>query len=402
LLEDKAMKVSTVEEMRALDRRAMSEYGISDHTLMENAGHAVYFVILRELGVSGHRFVVISGLGNNGGDSFVVARKIRSTGGEVHVLALGDVERYGDCARTNLEMLWKSGTKVTVQPTTAEIAGAISRSDAIIDGLLGTGITREVSGQFREVIEQVNRSRKTVFSIDIPSGVDGNTGDIFGVAVRADATITFGLPKRGNLLYPGAALGGQLFVSHISFPPQLTSADEILVALNDPTPLPPGAEDTQQSEQSAARVLIPPFEEMSRLAGVPVAAIRRDPIPIVQRVARDLEAIVVLEGARSLIGLPSRLVYINTSGNSGLPTAGSGDALKEAIGAMCGLGMPIEEAVRTGLFLYGFAGDLAAREKDRGGITARDILEHLPAATSAYREDYAGVTRGLYNTVEVV
>jgi NAD(P)H-hydrate epimerase len=122
----------------------------------------------------------------------------------------------------------------------------------------------------------------------------------------------------------------------------------------------------------------------------------------VQRVARDLEAIVVLEGARSLIGLPSRLVYINTSGNSGLPTAGSGDALKEAIGAMCGLGMPIEEAVRTGLFLYGFAGDLAAREKDRGGITARDILEHLPAATSAYREDYAGVTRGLYNTVEVV
>jgi hydroxyethylthiazole kinase-like uncharacterized protein yjeF len=426
------VKVTTVEEIKSLDQRATTEFGIPDYTLMENAGHAVYFVILREFGVRGRHFVVISGPGNNGGDGLVVARKLRSSGGKVHAFVLGAVERYGDAAMANFEMLSKSGAGITIRPTTEEIAAAIGQCDAVVDGLLGTGLTREVGGQYRKVIEGINCSGKPVFSIDMPSGVDGNTGDIHGVAVRADSTITFGLPKRGNLLYPGAELGGRLFVSHISFPPQLTSAGEIEVMVSEPAPLPPRAEETQQlerrltpgirepllvdgddltavagnlgavSRRGSATILTLQAGEMSRIAEVPVAAVNSNPIPIVQRTAADLGAIVVLEGAHSLIGCPDQRVYIDTSGNPGTPTARSSDALKETIGAMAGLEMPVEDAVRTGVFLHGFAGELAGREKGEDGITALDILEHLPAAIRVYREDYVGTLARFYDNIEVV
>ncbi|UCC48580.1 MAG: NAD(P)H-hydrate dehydratase [Gemmatimonadota bacterium] len=524
------MRVSTVEEMRALDRRAMTEHAVPDHILMENAGEAVFFVILNEVGVRGRRFVVLSGAGNNGGDGFVVARKLHSTGGHVQVFVLGDPGGYRDAALLNYEMVTKCGTAVFVQPKTEKIRQAIAECDAVVDGLFGTGITRDVGGQFGEVIAEVNRSGKPVFSIDIPSGVDGNTGAIRGAAVQATATVTFGLPKRGNLLYPGAELGGQLYVTHISFPPQLQDSDEIGVYVNQPSPLPPRrvdghkgsfgdvlfiagarnyfgapafsalsllkagggysrlaapcsvtphvaslaseivfapqqetefgslalsaeselldlaemvdfavlgpgvsvvaetqelvrrlaagiakpilidgdgltavAEDLEVVRRRAETTVLTPHPgEMSRIAGVPIAEVQSDPIGVVQRVARDLGAIVVLKGAHSLIGFPDERVYINLSGNSGMASAGSGDVLTGTIAAMYGLGLPIDEAVRTGVFLHGFAGDLAAHEKGEDGITARDILEHLPAATKVYREDYAGVTANFYGAIEEI
>ncbi len=231
------MKISTVEQMRQLDRRAIDEFGIPGRILMENAGQAAYYVILKELGVRDRRFVVICGLGHNGGDGLVVARKLHSTGGRVRVFILGDVAKYDDAPMMNYEMLCRGGIDIAVQPAAEVVAAAVAECDAVVDALLGTGIARDVGGLYREVIEIINRSKKTVFSIDIPSGIDGNTGQIRGVAVRADRTVTFGLPKRGNLLYPGTALGGGLFVTHISFPPSLQETAEIMVATNAPAPV---------------------------------------------------------------------------------------------------------------------------------------------------------------------
>ncbi|MGD2153791.1 MAG: NAD(P)H-hydrate dehydratase [Gemmatimonadales bacterium] len=524
------MKVSTVEEMRRLDRRAMTEFGVPDHVLMENAGQAVYYAIQRRLSVRGRRFIVISGPGNNGGDGFVVARKLHSSGADVRVLVLADASGYAGAARLNYEMLEKSGVEILVDPGTERIVDSLARRDAVVDGLLGTGIKGEVGGRFREVVERVNDAGRPVFAIDIPSGVDGDTGQVRGAAVRADTTVTFGLPKRGNLLYPGAELCGRLIVTHISFPPQLTASDDIAVAVSQPAELPPrrvdghkgsfgdslfiaGAQsyygapslaassalkagggysrlaaprsmvpflaglasevvfapqdetdvgslalsaqdellelsrivdfvvlgpgvslaaETQElvrrlaagiekpllidgdglsavSEsldvvrgRSGATILTPHPGEMSRIAGLPIPEIQSDPIPVVQDAAEDLGAIVVLKGAHTLIGLPDRHVYINTSGNSGMASAGSGDVLTGTIAAMYGLGLPLEDAVRTGVFMHGLAGDLAARAKGEDGITARDILEQLPAALKAYREDFSGITADFYGAVEVI
>jgi hydroxyethylthiazole kinase-like uncharacterized protein yjeF len=232
------VKVSTVSEMRALDRTAIEQFGIVEDLLMENAGHAVYFVLLSEFGIEGKRFVVFCGLGNNGGDGLVVARKIHSNGGAVKVFVLGDPARFKGAARLNYHIVSRLPFEVQRLESVEAVGADIDDCHAIVDGILGTGITRNVEGLYRDVIESINRSGKPVFSIDIPSGVHGDTGQVMGAAVRADFTVTFGLPKLGNVLFPGYELGGRLYVSHISFPPSMTTADSFKVEISRPLQLP--------------------------------------------------------------------------------------------------------------------------------------------------------------------
>lgn len=249
------MKISSVREMHSLDARAMEAYGLPDYLLMENAGQAVYYAILRETGVAGRRFVVLCGPGNNGGDGLVVARKLASSGGEVRVLLPGEPDAYRGPALENLGIFRRSGGSIVAGVEPGEVAEAVGWCEVVVDGLLGTGVTRDVSGRLAEILEAVNRSKKRVFSIDIPSGVDGNTGQVRGVAIQADATVTFGLPKVGNLLPPGARFGGRLYVSHISFPPSLISEAPISVAVNEPAGLPEGSATPSGEEPHSLLIL---------------------------------------------------------------------------------------------------------------------------------------------------
>jgi ADP-dependent NAD(P)H-hydrate dehydratase / NAD(P)H-hydrate epimerase len=524
------MKISQVSEMRAMDRAAIEQYGITEALLMENAGHAAYTVLLQEVGLTGKRFLVFCGLGNNGADGFVVARKIHSGGGTVQVYIVGDREAYKGAAKLHLDILARLPVPIHQLTAVALAQPEIARCDVIIDALFGTGLSRQITGLHREVIEAINGSGKAVLSLDIPSGVQGDTGQVMGTAVRAQYTVTFGLPKPGNLLYPGYELGGRLYVSHISFPPALYNADTLKIALNQPIALPPrnpqghkgtfgdvlfiagaasyfGApafaamsflkagggysrlaapasmipflatrggeivfvpqqetsarslalsnkpallelaaradmvvlgpglslhEETQQlarelmqeietpllidgdgltalskertilTQRRAPTILTPHLGEMSRLTALPVPDIDTRKIDILRQTATELQAIIVLKGAHSLIGHPDARVYINLSGNSGMATAGSGDVLTGTIAAMFGLGLALPEAVQKGVFLHGLAGDLAALDKGEDGLTAQDLLDYLPYAVQLDRQGLPDTLRERYVGARIV
>ncbi len=250
------MKVSTISEMRALDGKAIEQYGITAELLMENAGQAAYYVILKEFGVVGRRFVVLCGLGNNAGDGLVVARKLHSSGGLVRVLTLGDPGGFRGAAKANFEIVSRLSIEVRQPQSIRAIEDELAQCDAVVDAMLGTGITGDVRGLYRDAIEALNRSGKTVFSVDIPSGVDGDTGQVRGAAVWADYTVTFGLPKIGNALAPGYELCGKLYVSHISFPPSMTDASSLKIATNHPMRLSAGPEKDHSKDYGRALFIL--------------------------------------------------------------------------------------------------------------------------------------------------
>jgi len=234
------MKVVSVDEIRKLDSMAV-EKGIDHLLLMENAGHSVYYVIYKEFGVFGRRFLVVAGLGNNGGDALMVARKLYSNGAEVKVFIIGNPEKYKGPARKNYEIIENIGIEKHLIREESDLKifkENLNWCEAIIDGIFGTGLSREVGGIYRKVIEMINESRKTIFSIDIPSGIGGNDGKVYGIAVKADYTVTFGLPKIGNILYPGYHYCGKLYVSHISYPPEIYRLEDLKIELNIPIPPP--------------------------------------------------------------------------------------------------------------------------------------------------------------------
>jgi len=145
--------------------------------------------------------------------------------------------------------------------------------------------------------------------------------------------------------------------------------------------------------RKAATILTPHMGEMSRLTGKSAEEISSDKIAILQETAQRLKATIILKGAHSLVGTSDGKIYINLSGNPGMATAGSGDVLTGCIAAMYGMGLTPETAARKGVFLHGYAGDLAANKKGADGITAKDIMDFLP---QALKHDRGGLVNAKY------
>jgi hydroxyethylthiazole kinase-like uncharacterized protein yjeF len=216
------MKLLKAEEMKTIDHRASSEFGIPSLILMENAGLRTLEVIEDILGETRRKSIIIlAGKGNNGGDGLVVARHLLNSGAMVKVFFTGQVDKLTSDSRVNYEILMRMGASII--PLSSEqdldrLMLSLMNADLIVDALYGIGFKGSLNPFDSRLVKMVNWCRAPVVAVDIPSGVEADSGRVHGEAIKADHTVTFALPKIGLVLEPGKEYVGTLSVADISIP----------------------------------------------------------------------------------------------------------------------------------------------------------------------------------------
>lgn len=508
--------VLTSSQSRECDRKAVEQLGVPSIVLMENAALSILEVLEKHVGIEPKQKVVVAcGRGNNGGDGLAVARHLHSMGVDVSVYLMaraGDLK--GDAA-INFAAASSIGIPIVEVAEASELGkfeAALREAHLVIDALLGTGITGEVRGIIAEAVKVINSCGRQVVSVDIPSGLNSDTGEVCGVCVRADVTVTLGAMKRGLLLFPGAEYVGDLFLGYIGVPKKLFESFEpwvkvtteelvwncykprarnthkgdygrvlviggsagmtgaammcgmaalrggaglvtvalpkslniafeaaVLEVMSLPLPetdlmsisasavdvvlermelvdvlaIGPGISrvpETQEfvrqvvcsstktvvldadgimafagrmdelKKRSCELVLTPHPGEMAALTGKTVAKVQADRIGISQSVASELNAVVVLKGANTIIASPDGNTYINLTGNPGMASGGTGDVLTGLIAGLIAQGNKPFEAASCAAFLHGLAGDMASWDKGEASLVAGDLIDCLPKA----------------------
>ena len=224
----------TGEQMARIDRRAI-EGGTLGADLMEAAGSGVS-VVLEDLlgGYRGRKVVILCGKGNNGGDGFVVARLASEKGASVGAFLLGREDDVRGDARLNLDRARACGLhiqEVTSSEGLEDVRKALSGAHAAVDALLGTGIAGGARKPISEAIDLLARGPGPIVAVDVPSGLDADTGRADGPCAAATCTVTFGLPKLGQFFYPGRGLCGRLHLVDIGLPPGAVQAEQVATHL---------------------------------------------------------------------------------------------------------------------------------------------------------------------------
>jgi NAD(P)H-hydrate epimerase len=210
----------TREESRDVDRVAMEELGVVSLVLMENAGRGATDAICDVFDDSLERVVLVGGPGQNGGDAWVIARRLTLLGHAPLAVLIGDAAKLVGDAKTNWALLQKLDIEtIVLAPGQAKSLSAhLEDATLIVDGLFGTGLDRPVSGGYADAISAIEAAPTPVVSLDLPSGLDANTGGILGVAPGAALTVTFAGQKRGLHQYPGVEHAGEVRVVDIGVP----------------------------------------------------------------------------------------------------------------------------------------------------------------------------------------
>ena len=269
------MKVVTPAQMGEIDRIAINEYGIPGIVLMENAALKVVDEIEKTLGIVSCKNFIFAGKGIMVEMLFAVARHLFNKGAEIIVYIIADKNSIKGDAAINLMILDKMGVEIvetgksseigdTIEiiesdeigesaendeaGETVEVSGAssmkdrelikqlktqLASADLIVDGIFGTGLKGKIKGMASQIINMINSYSKTVISIDIPSGVNGTTGEVTGACIKADKTVTFALPKIGLILYPGCEYAGELVVADIGIPLKAINSMDIKTNIID-------------------------------------------------------------------------------------------------------------------------------------------------------------------------
>jgi NAD(P)H-hydrate epimerase len=535
------MKVLTAAQMREADRLTTERYGISSLQLMENAGAAIAEFLREKFGVLAQRKVaVLCGKGNNGGDGLVVARLLKESGCSPEVILFSNPGAVEGDAVVNLKR-WQQGLGDLHVVTSSEewdpVRAELSSADLIVDALLGTGLHGPVEGLLAAVIADVNAVRgkngayndvktgskgfkKSVVSVDMPSGLSSDAEDLGGPVITADFTVTLTAPKLGQLVSPRASACGVLVVRNIGTPPELLESDphlkmhwlepgefrglplardpvshkgsfghalivagslgksgaavlaargalrsgaglvtvatpldvlhtvaagapEMMTAplvateegtaslrnldygrfaeiardksvvaigpglstLNETqefirtivaeTQLPiildadglnayAGMADHLNQRYASVLALTPHPGEMARLLGVTTKEVQARRLDVALEAAGRWRAYVILKGFHTILAAPSGNAYFNSTGNPGMATGGTGDALT---GILAGLTAQFgAEAwpgvLGLGIYLHGLAGDIAASRVGQAPLIATDLIEAIPEAYS--------------------
>jgi NAD(P)H-hydrate epimerase len=214
------MKTVTVAQMQAIDRRAIDDYGIPGLLLMENAGRGIAEMICNNFKV--RNVTIFAGAGNNGGDGFVIARHLANRGFSVCVMLFAGSASLKDDPAVNFQILQRMkipcqmiGPDVSLD----ELMVCAERADLLVDALFGIGLTREITGIHQLAVTALNEAARNIVSVDIPSGLNSDTGEILGSAVKATVTATLCLPKSGLFKGQGPEHAGRVCVIDIGIPP---------------------------------------------------------------------------------------------------------------------------------------------------------------------------------------
>jgi NAD(P)H-hydrate epimerase len=202
--------LATAAEMRALDRHTIDALGVPGELLMESAGQALAAQALRLLGARGEVWC-FCGVGNNGGDGFAAARLLALRGVPARLVLVGERARFSPDAAANFARAERAGVPL------ARASRTPPRGSVLVDALFGTGLARKVEGAAARAIRRMNALRPAcrVLAVDVPSGVDADTGQVLGVGAQADLTVTIGLPKLGLSQEPARTLAGEIVVARI-------------------------------------------------------------------------------------------------------------------------------------------------------------------------------------------
>ncbi|MFQ5877056.1 MAG: NAD(P)H-hydrate dehydratase [Acidobacteriota bacterium] len=515
------MEILTSEQMRAIDRRTVERFGVPEIILMENAGLQLFAFLQQAYpDLALRRLLLLCGKGNNGGDAFVLARHLGNRGIPFKILLFGRSSEVKGSAAVNLKALRQMGVTPSEVRSAEEWAGAralLAESDLVIDGILGTGLSRAVEGLLEDVFRDVNQAEADVVAVDLPSGLCGSSAEVPGACIAADHTVTFARPKLPHIFPPAEPLCGDLHVVDISIPAAAVAEERVglhlvreedivpivparrsdshkgtyghvlvvagsrgtggaarMVALGalragcglvtaavpaglqsafvarameamtealDETPegtlarkglprlldllegkqvlaLGPGLTTHPETEKlvrdlvlqatvpvvldadgvnafagradllsgrDRALVLTPHPGEMARLVGLGTAEIQARRVDLARDFAREHVCHLVLKGHRSLLATPSGEVFVNSTGNPGMATGGSGDVLTGILAGLLAQHLETEAGVKLGVYLHGLAGDLAAARVGEMPLLARDILSRLPRAMAWLR-----------------
>jgi len=217
-------KYITPKAMQRLDLLAQEKYGIPSLILMENAGRSAADVVWKMLGKKKKSVVVVCGSGNNGGDGLVCARHLINRGAEAGIFMIGGEKELKTDVRINSDILKKSGynvRRIRGNRGLSALAGALKRCTIVVDAIFGIGFHGEVREPHASIIERINRAKKPVAALDVPSGLDALSGRASQPCIKARSTITFGFPKTGLIRNDGPRYAGRVIIADISFPRRL-------------------------------------------------------------------------------------------------------------------------------------------------------------------------------------